>query len=207
MPHHDFSQILLTKITKLFILRYFYTNLFLRKGINLKKIFILLTIVIIMLFTYCFSAEKQNENNIINTFNLNILDKKYTCYDYNCYDFNSFHYNRLTKTYNIEMIMDLMRCNAHQEYLSPYGDGYVTHLIFDTKLNGNKVTIKCKGFVTGDVVVDYKNGRASSAHYVINAVHTGKPVTVKNIEEFEGISLDKDEHIMLIKSWVNNLRG
>lgn len=168
----------------------------------------LLLLISIFLFLQCFAVgEKVDINNIsdyyTNSCNLNILDKKYTCYDNNCYDLNSYRYNKFTKTHYIDTIMDLMRCNAHEEYQSPYGDGYISHLIIQTKLHNNKIDIKCKGFVVGEIIVDYENGKASSAHYNIIAIHRGKPKTMHNIKEFESISLDKEDYIIFIKNLVN----
>jgi len=144
------------------------------------------------------------EKKYVSTHSINILDKKYTCYYNNCYDLSSFRYNQLTKTYYIDMIMDLMLCNAHQEYLSPYDDGYITHLIFNTKLHNNEFIVKAKGFVTGDVAVDYKNDRAFCAHYNINAIHKGIPTTIKNIEEFTNDFyklIDINSAKKLLKTW------
>ena len=148
------------------------------------------------------------KNNIIveydNIYDIKIKNKTYFCYNKNCYDFNSFHYNKLTKTYTVDMIMDLMWCNAHQEYKSPHNNGYISHLIFKTKLHGNKITVTNKGYVVGDVIIDYKNGKVSSAHYNITALYKGKPKTIDNIKEFENILLDKDVPILLIKNLANN---
>ena len=150
----------------------------------------LLLLISIFLFLQCFAVGgKVDLNNIsdyyTNFCNLNILDKKYTCYDNNCYDLSSYRYNKLTKTYYVDMIIDLMNWNEHEEYKSPYGDGYISHLIFEAKKHNNQITFKCKGFVVGEIIVDYENGKASSAHYNIIAIHRGKPKTIKNIKSFE----------------------
>jgi len=145
-------------------------------------------------------------NNYDNIYNFEILTKEFTCHNKNCYDISSLHYNKFTKTYTIDMIMDLMWCNAHQEYKSPYGDGYISHLIFETKFDDNKITTNCKGFVVGNVVVDYKNGKPASAHYDITSVHKGKPKTIDDIKEFEGIFLDKDTHTLIFKNLANSLK-
>lgn len=139
-----------------------------------------------------------------NIHDIKIKNKTYTCHNNNCYDFDSLYYNKLTKVYKVDMIMDLMWCNAHQEYKSPYHDGYISYLIFETKLLDNKVTVKCKGFVVGDVVVDYKNGKAASAHYSINSVYKGIPKTISNIKEFNNDFLtiiDVDLILKLLKTW------
>lgn len=151
----------------------------------MKKIFLLLVLSIIFLSTYCFACEKLFSNNVNNTHIIKILNKTYNCIDNNCYDFSSFRYNKLTKTFYIDMIVDLMNWNAHEEYKSPYNDGYISHLIFETKLHDNEIFTKCKNFVVGYIVVDYRNDKASSAHYNIIAIHKGKPSTIKNIKEFE----------------------
>ena len=135
---------------------------------------------------------------------LNILDKTYTCYNNNCYDFNSFQYNKLTKTSYINMIIDLMDWNAHETYPSPYGDGYVSHLIFQAKLHKDKLSVKCIGFVVGKIVVDYKDGIASSAQYNIIAIHKGKPAVIKNIKDFEDTFykwIDINALTHLLKTW------
>lgn len=139
-----------------------------------------------------------------NIHEIKIKNKTYICHNNNCYDFDSLHYNKLTKTYKVDMIMDLMWCNAHQEYKSPYHDGYISHLIFETKLIDNKVTVKYKGYVVGDVVVDYKNGKASSAHYNIISIHKGIPKTISNIKEFSNdfnTIIDVDLILKLLKTW------
>ena len=103
----------------------------------MKKIFL----VILLLFLTCIPVSAKNKsinagslllgknlyklaNDYDKIYYLNILNQKYTCYNNNCYDFDSFQYNKLTKTSYINMIIDLMDWNAHEEYPSPYGDGY-----------------------------------------------------------------------------------
>ena len=187
----------------------------------MRKLFIVLVLIILIGIqilagnvTYSADLSKQlkQEMELLeqkhspygSIFELNIFNKKYTCYNNNCYNLESLRYNKLIKTYYIDTLFDLMQCDAHQEYESPYHDGYITHLIFNTKLHDNKIIIKCKGFVTGNIVVDYKNGHTSSAHYIFKDIHMKKPATIKNIKEYESISMNEDIHIKLFKNLVNN---
>lgn len=118
---------------------------------------------------------------------------------------SSYRYNKFTKTYYIDTIMDLMDCNAHQEYNSPYGDGYISHLLFETKLHNNKIFVKCKGFIVSDIIPDYTKDRITSMHYNFKAIYMEPPKTIKNLQEFESISLDKKTHLKIIEILVRNL--
>lgn len=142
--------------------------------------------------------------NYHNIYYLNILNNKYTCCNNNCYDFDSFHYNKLIKTYSIDMIADLMNWNLHEEYPSPNNDGYISHLLFNVKMHNDKLVVKYKRFVTGNVIVDYKNDKAYSARYNILAIHKGKPVVITNITEFETTFyewIDINALKKLLKTW------
>lgn len=180
----------------------------------MKKLFVLILIIFLgspvfeenIITVKPVKSISEIVNNPSNIYEMNILDKRYTCHLNNCYDYSSFHYNKINKTYYIDIIMDLMRCNAQQKFLSPYGDGYISHLIFKTKLRKSKINIKCKGFVVGDIVVSYKNNYPSSAHYKIKAIYKNVPKTVNNIGEFENISLDKDVHMIIIQNLADNLK-
>lgn len=183
----------------------------------MKKIFL----VILLLFLTCIPVSAKNKsinagsllleknlyklaNDYDKIYNLNILNQKYTCYNNNCYDLDSFKYNKLTKTSYINMIIDLMDWNAHEEYPSPYSDGYISHLIFQAKLHSDKLSVKCIGFVVGEIVVDYEDGIASSAQYNIIAIHKRKPAVIKNIKDFEDTFYnwtDINALTHLLKTW------
>jgi len=102
------------------------------------------------------------------------------------------------------MIADLMNWNMHQEYQSPYNDGYVSHLIFKVKLHNNDITVKCNGYVTGNVEPEYKNGKTYSIHYNIISVHKNAPASIKNIEDFENTFynwININSVLELLKTW------
>ena len=151
--------------------------------------------------TYDSKLLKYDKDNY---YIITIKDKKYSCIGHNCYDLKSFKYNKLFKTYHVNILMNLMDCNAHQEYKSQYNDGYINHLIFKTSLHDGKITIKCIGFVVSEIKEIYKNGQSYSLYYDNMIIHMTKPKTIKNIKEFESISMDKDLHIEIIKILASN---
>ena len=169
-------------------------------------------VLLFLLFFTCLPVFAEYEGIFYgnNTpFDIYIKEKKYTYFVNNCYDLKSFKYDKKTDSYYIDMIIDLMFWNEHQLYESPYKDGYISHLLFKTKLKGKKLTVECNGFVVADVVPEYRNGRSYSTHYDIIAVHKGKPNTVKNIKEFENTFskwINTDSHIKIIKNLADNLK-
>lgn len=133
---------------------------------------------------------------------INVFDKEYTCFNSSpCYNLKSYHYRKFPEAFYIDAIMDLAYCNYHQIYKSPYGDGYISHLIFETKLRNNKLTVKCKGFVVGDIIADAQDGY----HYDIKAVYMTPPSTIKNLEEFEDFAIEEKSHYKIIELLVRNL--
>ena len=115
-----------------------------------------------------------------------ILGTKYTCYYSNCYDLNSFYYDKQTKTYTINMIADLMNWNQHEEYSSPVGNGYITHLIFKTYMHNDKITANCIGYITGKIIPEYnQKGKMTSFHYHFFKAYKGVPSTIKEIYPLE----------------------
>ena len=153
---------------------------------------------------YYSQESKLYEYDKENYHSINIGNKKYSCIGNNCYDLDSFSFNKPDQTYSINMLLNLMDWNMHQEYKSSYNDGYINHLIFKTSLRNGKITIKCIGFVVSDIIPIYKNGQSYSMYYDNMIVHMVKPKTIKNIKEFEDISMDKDLHIEIIKILANN---
>lgn len=171
----------------------------------MKKIFLIL-ILIIFVSVPAFAQYKPNLKKLTHiSNNIKIQNRKFICDDYNCYDFGSFRYNRLTKTYSFDMLMDLMWCNYHQEYKSPYNDGYITHLVFKVNFHEpDKINIKCTGYVTGNVVVEYENGKASSAHYEIISEHKNKPSVIKDMKSLEDnfyVFIDVNSISKILKTW------
>ena len=161
----------------------------------MKKILIILLLLLFSLPAFGKSKNMDllkklseiiyDESNISYIYMFDIFDKKYTCLVHNCYDYNSFRYNRHSKTSYIDMIIDLMYLNYQQMYPSPYGDGYISHLIFETSLHDDQLIIKCKGFVVSNIIAEYDNEKTTSMHYDIVEVYTEKPTSIDNIEELQ----------------------
>lgn len=167
----------------------------------MKKYFIIgcLSYFIICITVYAYPFIRSNYQYVLGT--------KYTCYYSNCYDLNSFYYDKKTKTYNINVIIDLMNWNQHEEYPSPYGNGYVTHLIFRTSMHNDKITAKCIGYVTGKIVPEYdKNGKMTSFRYHFFKAYEGVPSTIKDmhplVENLE-TGIDKNIYNRKIKILAN----
>ncbi len=164
-------------------------------------------------------SEDNSANNNVKTFQefvenqihndvsyIDIFDTKYTCLHSECYNLDSFKYDRQSKTYSIDMILDLMHWDRHQTYKSPYNDGDVSYLIFNTKINDKKFTVECKSYVAANLVPYYHEG-SMSARYDIKAIHNGKPKTIKEIRSFEkefATGINKDIYSELIKILANN---
>ena len=79
---------------------------------------------------YYSQESKLYEYDKENYHSINIGNKKYSCIGNNCYDLDSFSFNKPDQTYSINMLLNLMDWNMHQEYKSSYNDGYINHLIF-----------------------------------------------------------------------------
>ena len=156
---------------------------------------------------YYSQESKLYEYDKENYHSINIGNKKYSCIGNNCYDLKSFKYNKLLNTYYINTFMNLINCNAHQEYKSQYNDGYINHLIFKTSLRNGKITIKCIGFVVSDIIPIYKNGQSYSMYYDNMIVHMVKPKTIKiNKELIDSFYnwIDIDNYNYTVKTLANN---
>lgn len=149
---------------------------------------------------YDFRLQEYGKSNY---YSIDILDKKYSCLYHNCYDFESFKYDNQTKTFYVNTMMNLMDCNAHETYKFKNEEGYISHLIFNTTTSDNKVSVKCIGFVISTIKEVYKNGKFEAIYYDNIKIYMHKPDTIKNLKEFEDISLDKELHIKIIKSLAN----
>ena len=142
---------------------------------------------------YYSQESKLYEYDKENYHSINIGNKKYSCIGNNCYDLDSFSFNKPDQTYSINMLLNLMDWNMHQEYKSSYNDGYINHLIFKT--------------LVSDIIPIYKNGQSYSMYYDNMIVHMVKPKTIKiNKELIDSFYnwIDIDNYNYTVKTLANN---
>ncbi|MEE3349905.1 MAG: hypothetical protein VZR09_07685 [Candidatus Gastranaerophilaceae bacterium] len=116
----------------------------------MKKILILFTV----LFSICLSGlaiDKKNENHLSNT---NFVGKGYLSYD-----LNSFKYNHNKDMYFVDVMEEMDPGGDIENIICPYGEGYITHLIYSTKYSPTKKIFKVnyKGFMCSTGEYEYKN--------------------------------------------------
>jgi len=184
------------------VLRKFYYPVFL----NLNKYDIVKFMKKILVFCILYFLTGISVS-AVESGNVNINGKIYSCYMSNCFDFKSFHYNKLNKTYSINMIFDLMNWNEHEKYKSPYDDKYITHLIYKTTLHKNKISFKCIGFASGTVKVVYMNNQTLAAKYVYYKTYSGKPDTIRKFMQMDASAknwVTDKIYIKVVKMLANN---
>ena len=136
-----------------------------------------------------------------------VQNREYCAIMGNDYDLKSYKYNKKTNTYFINIIDDLMDSNSHETYKSPQNGKYITHLIHRIYYKNGKITIKCVGYITGDIKVLYENGHSAGMKYINTKTFMERPKSVKDIKEFENMHLndyDKKLHEKVIKSMASN---
>ena len=121
----------------------------------------------------------------------------------NCYNLRSFKYNKLKRIYKIDMAINIAELEYSDIYKYSYQNGYITHLIFKTKLQDDNIYVKYKGFVAHNID---KNGSLND----VIMISTTKPLIIKNnIKNLEYTFvnwIDKDNYIYTVKTLANNLK-
>ena len=106
------------------------------------------------------------------------------------------------------MVADLSELDANNTYKYPYKNGYITHLVFETKLHNNNIYVKYKGFVAHNIVYEYDiSGNKNLNLNNIIAVSATKPKILKNdilkLEKSFISWIDQNNYRKTVKSLVN----
>lgn len=147
----------------------------------MKKILVLFLFIFLSLPV--FAADKND------IYKINIKNKTFYCMS-NCYDLTTLKKDKALNSYKVEMLYDLIDSNHQEFYKSPYGNDYITHLIFESELKENDFYTRPVGFVTGKIKLDEDGG---GAHYIYSGLHYGIPKNI-SIKYFS----------KLYKSWAQN---
>ena len=126
--------------------------------------------VICILFLLCLSNctvrtyGKQFSNMINNTI--------FIRNGYLYYDINSYNYNSKKNLYTIDVMEELDPGGDMEDIKCPYGDGYITHLIYSTKYSPKKkiFKVKYKGFMCSIGEYEYENNEPISFSNVYKGV-------------------------------------
>ena len=190
----------------------------------MKKIYLILlsiALIFVPVFKAC-AQELSNQNNPNkegiskkiealedalnkheNIYYQKILNQKYSCYYNNCYNLETFCYDKKTDTYSVDMMVDLLNRNEHQLYESPHKDGDITHIIFETKLHDDKITVKYKGYASGYLNLIREYDGVYLINYEISAIHNDTPKIIKDYMQENGGSfldwINSDYYIQNIK--------
>jgi len=129
----------------------------------MKKIFLIL-FVITLCSNMALAFSERFKNNINQT---NFINN-----DYLSYDINSFKYNQKNDTYFIDVMEKLDPGGDMEDIKCPYGDGYITHLIYSTKYSPKKkfFKVKYKGFMCSIGEYEYENNKPISFSYIYKGV-------------------------------------
>ena len=129
----------------------------------MKKIFLIL-FVIVLCSNMALAFSERFKNNINHT---NFINNGHLSYD-----INSFKYNHKKDTYFIDVMEELDPGGDIENIKCPYGDGYITHLIYSTKYSPKKKNfkVKYKGFMCSTGEYKYENNKPISFSYIHKGV-------------------------------------
>ena len=129
----------------------------------MKKL-ILILFVIIFSSNTVFAFDKKIQNNINQT---NFINN-----DYLSYDTNSFKYNQKNDTYFIDVMEELDPGGDMENIKCPYGEGYITHIIYSTRYSPKRkyFKVKYKGFMCSIWEYEYENNKPISFSYIYKGV-------------------------------------
>jgi len=100
------------------------------------------------------------------------------------YNWTSLKYHKLTKVHTIDIITDLGIDYKMCKY--PHKNGCISHLIFNTKLFGNKLHIKYKGYIVSSRNSNYMASKGRNMENIsIITIKKRKPGNLKQIKQIE----------------------
>lgn len=150
----------------------------------MKKIFLSLILIIISLLPCCFACKNQFPNKINDTHFMNggYLD----------YDLNSYKYNPKEDMYSIDVMEELDPGGDLGNIKCPYGEGYITHVIYLTKYSPKYKFFKAKykGFMCSIGEYKYENAKPISFHYNYKGVYydnNSSIITNFNMDYFDNL--------------------
>ena len=149
----------------------------------MKKIFLFI-LVILLQINVIYACNIKHKNNLKNT---NFINKGYLYYD-----LKSYHYNVKNDTYKIDVMEELDPGGDLENIKCPYGEGFLTHLIYSTKYSPkHKIfNIKYKGFMCAVGEYQYSNDKPTSFYYSYKGVYyDSNPSIIPdfNIEYFDNL--------------------
>lgn len=137
--------------------------------------------------------SNNNVKQINNIQNTNFINKGYLYYD-----LKSYNYNVKNDTYTIDVMEELDPGGDLENIKCPYGEGFLTHLIYSTKYSPeHKIfNAKYKGFMCSVGEYQYKNSKPISFNYIYKGVYyDSNPSIIPNfnMEYFNNLKKEIDE--------------
>lgn len=167
----------------------------------MKKI-ILFLVLIVFTALPTIAAKKFYIKTIKHTYNVryknNIQNTNFINKGYLYYDLKSYNYNVKNDTYTIDVMEELDPGGDLENIKCPYGEGFLTHLIYSTKYSPKHkfFNAKYKGFMCTVGEYQYKNGKPTSFYYSYKGVYyDSEPSIIPNfnMEYFNNLKKEIDE--------------
>ncbi len=130
----------------------------------MKKIFLII-LVIFLQINVVYACNIKYRNNLKNT---NFINKGYLHYD-----LKSYNYNVKNDTYTINVMEELDPGGDLENIKCPYGEGFLTHLIYSTKYSPKQkfFNAKYKGFMCAIGEYQYRNNKPISFYYRYKGIY------------------------------------
>ena len=130
----------------------------------MKKLFLIFCIILLQ-FNTVYACSIRYKNNLRNT---NFINKGYLNYD-----LQSYKYYSKKDTYIIDVMEELDPGGDLENINCPYGEGFITHLIYSTKYSPKHTLFeaKYKGFMCAIGEYEYKNSEPISFNYKYKGVY------------------------------------
>ena len=103
------------------------------------------------------------------------------------------------------MIVDLMNWDMQEKYQSQHDDGYISYLLFKVKLHANKISVKCTGYASGNILVNYSADKAYSASYNIVKIYRNKPANINKPKKAVINALSDENRSFMNGTFKNNM--
>ena len=162
----------------------------------IKKIITLLLILLCTANT-TFAIKQVKENKTPD--NLNVIDNtNFVNKGHLYYDLKSFNYNPKKDLYSIDVMEELDPGGDLENIKCPYGEGYITHLIYSTKYSQTHKTFKTKykGFMCSIGEYEYKNSKPITFNYRFKGVYYNNNLSI--------IPNTKSSYFDFLKKEINN---
>ena len=149
----------------------------------MKKI-VLICYLLLMQINPAYSCNHKYKNNLKNT---NFINKGHLYYD-----LKSYNYNSKKDIYTLNVMEELDPGGDIENVKCPYGEGFITHIIYSTKYSPihQIYKVKYKGFMCSVGEYQYENSKPISFDYNYKGVYyDSNPSIIPNfsIEYFNNL--------------------